>query len=111
MRILPTRILLATLALLIAAAPAGAISRYNAWKMSCEEARGTILAEGAVILNFRSTFNPSIPRYGRFVADQQFCSSSELAEITYIPTADTRSCPVWECHLHDFDDDFPWRRR
>ncbi len=42
------RILLATLALLIAAAPAGAISRYNAWNMSCAEAKGTIRAEGAV---------------------------------------------------------------
>jgi hypothetical protein len=103
--------LLATLALLIAAAPASAISRYNAWSMSCAEAKGTIRAEGAVLLNFRSTFNPSIPRYGRFVASQQFCSSSELAEITYIPTADTKSCPVWECHLHDFDDDFLLRRR
>ena len=66
--------------------------------MSCAEAKGTIRAEGAVILNFRSKFNPSIPRYGRFVADQRFCASSELAEITYIPTADTKSCPVRECH-------------
>ena len=111
MRTLPTRILLATLALLIAAAPAGAISRYNAWSMRCAEAKGTIRNEGVVILNFRSKFNPSIPRYGRFVADQRFCSSSEFAEITYIPTADTKSCPVRECILRDFDDDFLWRRR
>ena len=111
MRISPTRILLATLALLMVVGPAGAISRYNAWKMSCAEARGTVRAEGAVILNFRSTFNPSIPRYGRFVYDQRFCASSELAEITYIPTADTNSCPLLECHLFDFDDDFWWRRR
>jgi len=105
------RILLATLAVLIAAAPAGAISRYNAWTMSCAEAKGTIRAEGAVILNFRSTFNPSIPRYGRFVSGQRYCSSGELAEITYIPTADTKACPVRECHTVDFDDDFLWRRR
>lgn len=100
------RILLPTLALLMAAAPADAISRYNAWNMSCAEAKGTIRAEGVAILNFRSTFNPSIPRYGRFVADQRFCASSELAEITYIPTADTDVCPLRECHLFDFDDDF-----
>ena len=64
-----------------------------------------------MILNFRSKFNPSIPRYGRFVSGQRYCSSSELAEITYIPTADTKSCPLRECHIHDFDDDFLWRRR
>ena len=105
------RILLATLAVLIAVAPAAAISRYNAWTMSCGEARATVHAEGAAILNFRAKFNPSIRRYGRFVADQRFCSSSELAEITYIPTADTQACPLRECHIHDFDDDFLWRRR
>ena len=102
------RIVLATLALLVAAAPADAVSRYNAWSMSCAEAKGAIRAEGAVILNFRSTFNPSIPRYGRFVSSQRYCSLSELAEITYIPTADTKSCPVRECHTVDFDDDFLW---
>ena len=104
------RILLATLAVLMAAAPAGAISRYNAWTMSCAEAKGTIRAEGAVILNFRSTFNPAIPRYGRFVSGQRYCSPGELAEITYIPTADTKACPLRDCHTVDFDDEFLWRR-
>jgi hypothetical protein len=101
----------ATLALLIAAAPASAISRYNAWTMSCEEARGHVREEGAVILRFRSTFNPSIPRYGRFVDHQGFCAASEFADTVFIPTADTRSCALRECILHDFDDDFLLLRR
>jgi len=46
------------------------------------------------------------------VYDQRFCASSELAEITYIPTADTDVCPLRECHLFDFDDDFEiWKHR
>ena len=43
------RILLATLAVLIAVAPAGAISRYNAWTMSCDQTRATVRAEGVVL--------------------------------------------------------------
>lgn len=103
------RILLATLSLLIAVAPAGAISRYNAWTLSCAEAKGIIRSEGAVILRFRSTTNPSIPRYGRFVNDNRYCSTSEIAAITYIPTADVLSCPVRECQIFEFDDEL-WRK-
>jgi len=104
------RIILATLALLIAVAPADAISRKNAWSMSCAKAHNTIASRGAVILNFRSTFNPSIPRYGRFVADQRFCMGGEWAEVTYIPTADTRGCPLLECHQRDLDEFDIWLR-
>jgi hypothetical protein len=105
------RILLASLELLMAAAPAGAISRYNAWTMSCGEAKSIIASEGAVILRFRSLMNPSIPRYGRFVDHTGFCTPGELAEYSYIPTADVRSCPVLECKDVDYDDDFLWRKR
>ena len=104
------RVSLALLALLVAIAPAGAISRKNAWSMSCAKAQDTVDAKGAVILNFRSKFNPTIPRFGRFVADQGFCAGTELAEVTYIPTADTKNCPLLECHLHDFDEFEIWRR-
>ena len=105
------RILLASLALLIAAAPAGAISRYNAATMSCAEAKSAIRDEGAVILRFRSTFNPSIPRFGRFVYHVGFCEPSEYAATTFIPTADTRSCALRECQTIDRFDDFElWRK-
>jgi len=103
------RILLATLSLLIAAAPAGAISRYNAWTLSCAEAKDIIRSEGAVILRFRSKMNPSVPRFGRFVSDGGFCTPGEYAAITYIPTADIGSCPVRECQDVDYDDEL-WRK-
>jgi hypothetical protein len=99
------RILLAIFAVLVAAAPAGAISRYNAATMSCAEAKSIINSEGAVILRFRSTFAP-VPRFGRFVESTYFCASSEFAETVFIPTADTRSCPVRECKPFDIDRDF-----
>ena len=100
------------LAVLVAAGPAAAISRYNAWTMGCAEARATIRSEGAVILRFRSLMNPSIPRFGRFVSDGRFCTPGEAALLSYIPTADDQSCPVRECQDVDYDDDFElWRRR
>lgn len=104
------RIPIALLAVITAAVPASAISRYNAATMSCAEARGIVRSEGAVILNFRSTY-ANVPRYGRFVASDYFCASSERAELSYIPTADTNSCPVFECKLFDVDEDWPWLRR
>jgi hypothetical protein len=105
------RILIATLAVLTAIAPASAISRYNAATMSCAKAKNIVRAEGAVLLNFRATY-ANVPRYGRFVTSDYYCASSERAEIVYIPTADTESCPVLECKLFDIDEDFGiWKRR
>jgi hypothetical protein len=87
------RILTATLCLLAAAAPADAISRYNTARMDYSEVKSRIGSEGAVILRFRSTFNPSIPRFGRYVAGTVFCDPDKVADFASVPTADTRSCP------------------
>ncbi|MDW6022387.1 hypothetical protein SAZ10_11540 [Mesorhizobium sp. BAC0120] len=105
------RILLACLALLTAAAPAGAISRYNAWTISCADAKDLIRAEGAIILRFRSILNPSLPRFGRFVYHDGFCTPSEYADYSYIPTADAKSCPVRECRDIDHEDEFRLLKR
>ena len=73
--------------------------------MSCAKAKSIVRAEGAVILNFRATY-ANVPRYGRFCHQRLLLRSSERAEIIYIPTADTKSCPVLECKLFDIDEDF-----
>jgi hypothetical protein len=104
------RFVIATLAMLAAIAPAGAISRYNVSNKSCAEARAIVRSEGAVILRFRPSHAP-VPRYGRFVVSDYFCASNEIAEETYIATGDTSSCPVLECHPHSIDDDFFLLRR
>ena len=108
------RIAIALLAAMVAASPAGAISRYNAANLSCGEAKSIVRSEGAAILRFRSTY-ANVPRYGRFVKSNYYCASSERAETTFIPTADTKSCPLLECHIYDLDDDpffrFKFRHR
>jgi hypothetical protein len=104
------RLLIATLAMLVAIAPAGAISRYNVSNKSCAEARAIVGREGAVILQFRPTHAP-VPRYGRFVTGDYYCASSEIAEDVYIATGDTNSCPMLECHPYSIDDDFFLLRR
>ena len=67
------RIIIAAVCLIAAAVPASAISRYNTATLDCSEVKSRIHSEGAVILRFRSTFNPSIPRFGRYVAHSGFC--------------------------------------
>lgn len=105
------RMMIAFLAVLVAATPAAAISRYKAWTMSCGEAKSLIRAEGAVILRYRSARNPSLSLYDRYVRDSRFCPAGEQAQYTTIPTADTAACPVRNCVQVDFDDDFFWLRR
>ena len=100
---------LIALCLSLVSLEAHAISRYNSTSMSCAEARGTVVAEGAVILRWRSP--GGIQRFGRFVADNGFCSWSERAETSYIPTQDRPSCAVLECKYYDPDDDFIFRFR
>jgi hypothetical protein len=104
------RMLIATLCLLAASLPAAAISRYNSATMSCAEVKSRIRSEGAVILRFRSTFNPSLPRFGRYVAHNGFCEPSEIADFASVPTSDNKSCPVRECKPYERDDFFDlWR--
>lgn len=88
------------------AADAHAISRYTSTSMSCERVKATIRQEGAAIMRYTSTRNPSLQLYGRFVSNGRYCSWGEAAMSTSIPASDTRSCPVRECQTVDFDDPF-----
>jgi hypothetical protein len=105
------RIIIAAVCLIAAAVPASAISRYNTATLDCSEVKSRIHSEGAVILRFRSTFNPSIPRFGRYVAHSGFCDPDEIADFASVPTADTKSCSVRECKSYDRDFEELWRRR
>ncbi|GLS32465.1 hypothetical protein SAMN04488498_12270 [Mesorhizobium albiziae] len=100
------RLLLAA-TVFLSAMPAHAITRYNSTSMSCDEVRGTIRQDGAAIMRYRSTRNPSLQLFGRYVLDDRFCRQSERAETVFIPSADRKSCPVYECKPFDIDDDFP----
>jgi hypothetical protein len=83
--------------LLAAAADASAINRYDIGGLSCARVRGIVQSQGAVILRYRSTRNPSLTLYDRYVADGRYCQSSEVATTTGVPTADTNYCPVRKC--------------
>lgn len=100
------RTALLVLCLSLVSAEAQAISRYNSTSMTCNRVKATVRQEGAVIMRWRSTRNPSLQRYGRFVANGTFCAGSMRAETSYIPTSDRRSCPVLECKYYDPEDEF-----
>lgn len=96
------------LALIVALVPmsAQAINRYNVNTMSCNQVHGIIAQEGAAILRYPSP-RTGITLYDRYVASDYFCDAYEYPEQTYIPTADTPSCPVYHCKrpTNDFPGD------
>ncbi|WP_235912066.1 hypothetical protein [Mesorhizobium xinjiangense] len=105
---MPKAKLLLTLAatgLLLASVPAEAISRYNSTSMSCARVQAAVQREGAVILRHRSTRNPSLTLYDRYVADGRFCAVGEVADNAWVPTSDRRDCFVRNCRSFDRDRD------
>jgi hypothetical protein len=88
------------------AADAQAISRYTSTSMSCQRIHSTIQRQGAAIMQYRSARNPTLPLYGRYVADGRFCKIDEIADTVSIPAADTKRCPVRQCKYVDPRDEF-----
>jgi hypothetical protein len=95
--------LLATLCLLAASVPAGAVqhygaqSRYNTTTMSCAEIQSRIRDEGAVVLRYPSGKDPSRTMHGRYVSGGQYCSADEVTAAASVPASDNQSCPVHMC--------------
>jgi hypothetical protein len=84
------------LCLSLLAVEAHAISRYTTTNMNCAAIQAAVQSEGVAILRWQSPRNPSLPLYGRYVANRRFCQMEEVAEIAYVPAADA-SCPVHRC--------------
>ncbi|AEH86869.1 conserved hypothetical protein [Mesorhizobium opportunistum WSM2075] len=95
--------------LTLVAAEAQAISRYDPTHMSCGKVQSTIARQGAVILRYQSARVPGLPLYDRYVQSQQFCTMGEVRTRAYVPSADTKSCPVYNCKRPDNERRF--RRR
>jgi methyl coenzyme M reductase subunit C len=106
-RTMKTILLAACLTLI--AAEAQAVSRYDPTSMSCGKVQATIARQGAVILRYQSTRVPGLPLYDRYVQSQQFCTMGEVRTRAYVPSADTKSCPVYKCKRPDNERHF--RRR
>ena len=96
-------------ALLLAALPAQAISRYSSTSMNCIDVRATIGTNGAAIMGYQSTRNPGLPLFDRYVRNDMFCGHDEYAKLVVIPAADTPQCPVYRCEKVDTDR-FPFFR-
>jgi hypothetical protein len=68
-----------------------ALARPDTRAMTCEQVLSLIEQSGAVSMTTGDT------TYNRLVADRRFCTSSEIAEPTRVPTADTDRCRVKVC--------------
>jgi hypothetical protein len=95
---------LLALGLCVMAVDAQAISRYDPTRMSCDQVQATIAQQGAVILRYQSARTPGLPLYDRYVDSGGFCERGEIAYPATVPTADTKSCPVYLCKVPDLDD-------
>ncbi|MBZ9757384.1 hypothetical protein LB524_19050 [Mesorhizobium sp. ESP6-5] len=87
--------------LTLVAAQAQAISRYDPTRLSCGKVQSTIARQGAVILRYQSNRVPGLPLYDRYVQSQRFCTIGEVRTRAYVPSADTKSCPVYNCKRRD----------
>ena len=85
------------LCLSLLAVEAHAISRYSSTSMDCADIKAALQSEGAAILQWRSTRDPSLPLYGRFVANRRFCQSEQVADTAFVPARDTKTCLVRKC--------------
>lgn len=95
---------LIALLLVITAADAHAISRYNSTSMSCAEVQATIRQDGAAIMRYNSKRTPGLQLFGRYVSSRRYCDINEYAETVMIRARDTDRCPVRECKQVDFDE-------
>lgn len=91
------------LPLVLVAADALAISRYNIDNMSCARVQAIIQSEGAAILRYRSK-RTGVTLYDRYVRDRRYCQSSEITDYATVPTADRAACPVQNCIENEFFD-------
>lgn len=84
------------LTMLMTAAPAAAISRYESPGKDCAAVQQLIASERAVILRYPARSNRLV-LYERYVSDSAQCGMSDYAARAYVPTRDNPLCPVYNC--------------
>lgn len=84
------------LAATFSAGSAGAISRYNSPGLSCQRIHGIIASESAAILRYPSDHVKGLTLYDRYVRNENYCDSNQIAERVTIPSK-TGECPVLHC--------------
>lgn len=94
-----------TVALLaLTATSASAISRYSALDHSCGTIQSIIRQQGAAIFRYPSPRKNGLTLYDRYVRNDSFCNSNQIAESVLIPSNDSDRCPVRHCVTDDCDD-------
>jgi hypothetical protein len=89
--------LLAIAIVLMAAAPAEAVSRYAATQLSCAEITAIIRREGAAIFRYPSPRRTGFTLYDRYVRNGGYCARHQSLQKVYIPSAGGQQCPVQHC--------------
>lgn len=56
--------------------------------MTCNQARGIVASQGAVVLHTSPT------TYDRYVRDSSFCGIASVARPAWVRTADVPQCPI-----------------
>lgn len=68
----------------------GALAQEGAstLNMTCDQARGLVASQGAVVLHTGPT------TYDRYVRDASFCAIQQMTRPAWVRTADVAQCPV-----------------
>lgn len=86
----------AAMTVLLAAAPAGAVSRYDTQRMSCAKIQAALDRDSPAILRFQSKQSPSVPIYNLYVGSSEDCEALKVARTRSVPAADGQ-CAVMQC--------------
>ena len=89
--------------------PAEAITRLRSDQNSCSTIQNTLQRDGAAVLRYPSSRNPSIMLFDRYVARNTQCRLGQELKRKSVPAADTASCRVYVCEdrqpKFNFEDD------
>jgi hypothetical protein len=84
--------------LAIAGLATGAMAQSTTLNMTCAQARGIVVSQGAVVLRTGPT------TYDRYVRASSFCARGETVSPAWIRTTDAAQCPVGGvCRQADLD--------
>ncbi len=90
------RTIFSAMALLLAAAPASAVSRYDTQRMSCTSIKAALKKDSPAILRFQSKQTPSVPIYNLYVGSGQDCTGVTIPRASSVPASDG-PCQVLRC--------------
>jgi hypothetical protein len=92
------RLLMMAILVVLAAGEASAAS-YDVTKMSCDQVKAALHADGKATLRWPSSRVSGMMMYGSYVADPASCSAMRMWARARVKTA-TGSCMVFQCNQY-----------